>query len=188
MKTKSEVLIGLFKDSKICVDKLFEIAKNDFDIDILFEIVNKNNEFLNKTTFDIVLNSNEVTEKSIFILEKIKALIYHIFYIFLVSFFWGSVCFSVLIFTTKTVFISLNGIELLATNTGFISLDGIKLLATNFFDLHFTNPIVASSLRIAVCVFCNSLGFIIIVGFYSVIMLRCVLRFTDFIIGKFYNN
>lgn len=71
MKTKSEVLIGLFKDSKICVDKLFEIAKNDSDIDILFEIVNKNNEFLNKTTFDIVLNSNEVTEKSIFILEKI---------------------------------------------------------------------------------------------------------------------
>lgn len=37
----------------------------------MFEIVNKNNEFLNKTTFDIILNSNKVTEKSIFILEKI---------------------------------------------------------------------------------------------------------------------
>jgi hypothetical protein len=71
MKTESEVLMGLFKESKITESELFKFAQSNSDIDILFEIVNENKEFLNKTTFDIVINADTCTEKSIFILEKI---------------------------------------------------------------------------------------------------------------------
>jgi hypothetical protein len=71
MKTESEVLMGLFKDSKLTESELFKFAQSNSDIDILFEIINDNKEFLNKTTFDIVINADTCTEKSIFILEKI---------------------------------------------------------------------------------------------------------------------
>ena len=71
MKTESEVLMGLFKDSKLTESELFKFAQSNSDIDILFEIVNENKEFLNKTTFDIVINADTCTKKSIFILEKI---------------------------------------------------------------------------------------------------------------------
>jgi hypothetical protein len=71
MKTESEILIDLFKDSKLTESELFKFAQTSSDVDILFEIVNENKEFLNKTTFDIVINADTCTKKSIFILEKI---------------------------------------------------------------------------------------------------------------------
>ena len=48
MIKKSEVLLNLFKESKISSNQLFEIAKNDSDIDVLFEIINNDALFLLK--------------------------------------------------------------------------------------------------------------------------------------------
>ena len=41
MKTESEILIDLFKDSKLTESELFKFAQTSSDVDILFEIVNE---------------------------------------------------------------------------------------------------------------------------------------------------
>jgi hypothetical protein len=52
------------------------------------------------------------------------------------------------------------GLGIFIIKTGFKELDVIKLSVTNFMFLYFTNPIVATSLTVAVNTFCNCVFFV----------------------------